>query len=128
MHIPPLALLQQVIDEGKLGLLREMYSQWPFFSVTLDMMEMVFAKADPRVAEFYEMMLVDKNLWEFGRDLRRCGNCDASMAGQQVAACTAEKYAPFKWDLCRCSLRGSRSSGACLRLDVRVPGGRIMPF
>ena len=28
-----------------------MYKEWPFFSVTLDMIEMVFAKADPRVAQ-----------------------------------------------------------------------------
>ena len=39
------------MDDGKLGLLQEMYATWPFFSVTLDMIEMVFAKADPRVAQ-----------------------------------------------------------------------------
>lgn len=48
-----------------------MYQSWPFFSVTLDMMEMVFAKADPRVAQFYEVALVDKSLWPFGEDLRK---------------------------------------------------------
>ncbi len=42
---------QAMIDEGKLGLLQQMYKEWPFFSVTLDMIEMVFAKADPRVAQ-----------------------------------------------------------------------------
>lgn len=31
----------------------------------------VFAKADPRVAEYYEKELVDKELWDFGKDLRR---------------------------------------------------------
>ena len=30
-----------MIDDGKLGLLQEMYASWPFFSVTLDMVEMV---------------------------------------------------------------------------------------
>ena len=40
-----------MIDEGKLPLLQQMYREWPFFSVTLDMVEMVFAKADPRVAQ-----------------------------------------------------------------------------
>lgn len=48
-----------------------MYANWPFFSVTLDMMEMVFAKADPRVAEFYEKSLVAEELWGFGKDMRQ---------------------------------------------------------
>jgi phosphoenolpyruvate carboxylase len=30
-----------MIDDGKLDLLQEMYHTWPFFSVTLDMVEMV---------------------------------------------------------------------------------------
>ncbi len=36
--------LQALVDDGKLEMLQEMYNSWPFFSVTLDMMEMVFAK------------------------------------------------------------------------------------
>ena len=63
--------VQALVDDGKLEMLQEMYNNWPFFSVTLDMMEMVFAKADPRVAQFYEAALVDKSLWPFGDDLRR---------------------------------------------------------
>lgn len=62
---------QGMIDEGKLDLLTDMYQNWPFFSVTLDMVEMVFAKADPRVAQFYERTLVEKELWGFGDDLRQ---------------------------------------------------------
>ncbi|KAL0034136.1 hypothetical protein WJX79_011096 [Trebouxia sp. C0005] len=62
---------QALVDDGKLEMLQEMYKSWPFFSVTLDMMEMVFAKADPRVAQFYEVALVDKSLWPFGDDLRK---------------------------------------------------------
>ena len=60
-----------MIDSGKLELLMDMYQNWPFFSVTLDMVEMVFAKADPRVAQFYERTLVEKQLWGFGDDLRQ---------------------------------------------------------
>ena len=30
-----------------------MFSNWMFFRVTLDMLEMVFAKADPRVVTMY---------------------------------------------------------------------------
>ena len=36
-----------MIDDGKLETLQEMYKTWPFFSVTMDMIEMVFAKASP---------------------------------------------------------------------------------
>ncbi|CAK0740175.1 hypothetical protein CVIRNUC_001230 [Coccomyxa viridis] len=61
---------EALIKEGKLGQLQQMYKEWPFFSVTLDMIEMVFAKADPRVAQFYETGLVDPKLWPFGDDLR----------------------------------------------------------
>ena len=56
--------------EGKLDLLQEMYQQWPFFGVTLDMVEMVFAKSDPSVHQFYERGLVDESLWGFGAELR----------------------------------------------------------
>ncbi len=31
----------------------------------------MFAKADPRVAQFYETGLVPKELWGFGEDLRK---------------------------------------------------------
>ena len=57
---------------GKLELLQEMYRDWPFFQVTLDMVEMVFAKADPRVSLLYEEHLVSKDLVPFGDTLRRC--------------------------------------------------------
>lgn len=46
-----MGVTQALIDDGKLGLLQQMYKEWPFFSVTMDMIEMVFAKADPRVAQ-----------------------------------------------------------------------------
>lgn len=59
---------------GKLELLQEMYQQWPFFQVTLDMVEMVFAKADPRVSLLYEEYLVDKELVPFGDNLRLCAS------------------------------------------------------
>lgn len=63
-------MLQAMEDQGKLNLLQEMYQQWPFFSVTLDMVEMVMAKSDPRVAQFYEASLVEKHLWSLGEELR----------------------------------------------------------
>ncbi len=54
-----------------LPLLQTMYQQWPFFKVTLDMVEMVLAKADPRIAVLYERELVDPELHEFGAQLRQ---------------------------------------------------------
>jgi phosphoenolpyruvate carboxylase len=48
-----------------------MYQQWPFFKVTLDMVEMVLAKADPRITVLYERELVDPELHEFGAHLRQ---------------------------------------------------------
>ena len=54
----------------KLELLQRMYREWPFFRVTLDMLEMVFAKADPRVSRFYVQGLVaDPELRAFSDEL-----------------------------------------------------------
>jgi len=47
-----------------------MYREWPFFKVTLDMVEMVLAKADPRITVLYERELVKPELHEFGGRLR----------------------------------------------------------
>lgn len=65
-------LSQKLVAAGKLQLLQDMYRQWPFFQVTLDMVEMVFAKGDPRVSLLYEEYLVDKELVPFGDNLRKC--------------------------------------------------------
>lgn len=51
-------------------MLREMYTQWPFFRVTLDLVEMVFAKGDPGIAALYDKLLVSPELWPFGEQLR----------------------------------------------------------
>lgn len=63
---------KKLVAAGKLQLLQDMYNQWPFFQVTLDMVEMVFAKGDPRVSLLYEEYLVDKELVPFGDNLRKC--------------------------------------------------------
>ena len=56
-----LSVPQEQIKKGNLAKLQQMYKEWPFFSVTLDMIEMVFAKADPRVAQ---VRLLASPLWE----------------------------------------------------------------
>lgn len=47
-----------------------MYASWPFFNGTLDLVEMVLAKADARLSEFYEKALVSEDLWPLGAHLR----------------------------------------------------------
>lgn len=60
------------IDKSKsnLKMLQEMYNQWPFFRVTIDLIEMVFAKGDPGIAALYDKLLVSKDLWPLGQKLR----------------------------------------------------------
>lgn len=53
-----------------LSMLQEMYNQWPFFRVTLDLVEMVFAKGDPEIAALNDKLLVSKDLWPVGEQLR----------------------------------------------------------
>jgi phosphoenolpyruvate carboxylase len=61
---------QEMKALGKMDTLRAMYAKWPFFKVTMDLIEMVLAKADPAVAAYYEKELVDPSLFEFGARLR----------------------------------------------------------
>lgn len=49
-------MLQAMIDDGKLELLQEMYKMWPFFGVTLDMIEMVFAKVGLTLLQCAEIL------------------------------------------------------------------------
>ncbi|XP_073150946.1 phosphoenolpyruvate carboxylase-like [Henckelia pumila] len=57
-------------DIKNLKMLQEMYNKWPFFRVTIDLVEMVFAKGDPGIAALYDQLLVSKDLWSFGQHLR----------------------------------------------------------
>ncbi|MEZ4315586.1 MAG: phosphoenolpyruvate carboxylase [Polyangiaceae bacterium] len=55
---------------GELPLLQEMAQRWTFFRSTLDLVEMVLAKADSGVAARYEALLVPPELASLGDDLR----------------------------------------------------------
>nr|BAC19851.1 phosphoenolpyruvate carboxylase [Eleocharis vivipara] len=57
-------------DVRNFQILREMYNEWPFFRVTLDLVEMVFAKGDPKIAAMYDKLLVSEELLPFGEKLR----------------------------------------------------------
>ena len=56
-------------EAGPAGL-REMYREWPYFRVLLDLMEMVLAKADPAIAAEYDRRLVPPHLQPLGQALR----------------------------------------------------------
>ncbi|KNA08285.1 hypothetical protein SOVF_163780 [Spinacia oleracea] len=57
-------------DSKNLPLLEKMYNEWPFFRVTIDLVEMVFAKGDPGIAALYDKLLVTEELLPFGERLR----------------------------------------------------------
>ncbi len=54
--------LKQAVEEGQLPLLQDMYQHWPFFTVYVDMLEMVLAKSDVNVAAHYEQVLAGSEM------------------------------------------------------------------
>ncbi len=63
--------LQQAGKDGKEPLLQEMIEQWPFFYFFMDMLDMVLAKADLRVAQYYDDCLASDEVKELGEELRK---------------------------------------------------------
>ena len=62
----------------------------------------VFAKADPRVAQFYETGLVPKELWGFGEDLRKKFHATKSVllkARTSLAACQCSRAAQDRLEM-----------------------------
>ena len=59
------------IDRGDRDLLRSMYRDWVHFRSTLNLIEMVLAKADPRIAAEYDRQLVPAGLQPIGHELRQ---------------------------------------------------------
>jgi len=61
----------QILKSDDGDKLREMYKEWPSFRTTVDMVEMVLAKSEPKVAQHYESMLVsDEKAKELGAEIR----------------------------------------------------------
>ena len=58
-------------ERGEQALIREMYAGWPFFRSTLDLIAMVLAESDARIAAEYDRRLVPDHLHDVGADLRR---------------------------------------------------------
>jgi len=67
------AALETALDSPEdTATVRTMAEQWPFFQGVIDMLEMVLAKADPRVAAWYEERLTgDADLKRLGDTLRQ---------------------------------------------------------
>lgn len=64
------AALQKMVDDGHLQQLREMSDNWPFFATRLNMLEMVYAKADGELSAYYDARLVPEELQNIGNELR----------------------------------------------------------
>lgn len=89
--------IMQVRDGGRGKALDEMYTAWPFFRVTMDMMAMVLAKGDEVTLTMYEAKLAPKELHPVGEELRgsfrRAREAvltivgDASILGSGAARC-----------------------------------------
>jgi len=64
------AALEEAIAAGHASELRAMYEGWPFFRSTLDLIEMVVAKASPEISALYDAALVPDALRPLGASLR----------------------------------------------------------
>jgi phosphoenolpyruvate carboxylase len=57
-------------ERGDRDRLRQMYREWPHFRSAVDLIEMVLAKADARIAAEYDRQLVGSDLRPLGAELR----------------------------------------------------------
>jgi phosphoenolpyruvate carboxylase len=64
------ALDQEMQEPSGVAELKEMVAEWPFLRSTLDLVEMVLAKALPDIAARYDALLVPEDLQSLGQDLR----------------------------------------------------------
>lgn len=62
--------LAEVLSTEDAQTLDEMFEQWPFFKTHIDMLEMVVAKGDARIARYYDQLLVPEPLKPLGHTLR----------------------------------------------------------
>ncbi len=62
--------LEVAIEKFGIDTLHEMNQTWPFFRTRLEMLEMVFCKADSWLSEHYEQGLVETQYRHLGETLR----------------------------------------------------------
>jgi phosphoenolpyruvate carboxylase len=63
--------LTDALDQEDAAVLDAMYREWPFFRSTIDLIAIVLAEAEPKIAAEYDRRLVPDALRPFGEDLRR---------------------------------------------------------
>ncbi|KAL0814473.1 hypothetical protein Bca101_070916 [Brassica carinata] len=63
--------LKGVCEKGHADDLQAMYKEWPFFQSTIDLIEMVLAKADIPIAKHYDEQLVSESRRGLGSELRK---------------------------------------------------------
>ncbi|MED5387254.1 MAG: phosphoenolpyruvate carboxylase [Pseudomonadota bacterium] len=89
-------------DPAQSGIVKEMATEWPFFQGVVDMLEMVLAKADLRVAAWYEERLAegDPNLARLGEVLRErlTGTVDA-LSGLTGRADLLDNNPVMRWSI-----------------------------
>src|SRR3954468_12533697 len=62
--------LEQALARGEREQLRQMYREWPYFRSVMQLIEMVLAKSDSRIAAEYDRRLVPASLQPLGAELR----------------------------------------------------------
>ncbi|MBK5259721.1 MAG: phosphoenolpyruvate carboxylase [Thermoanaerobaculia bacterium] len=62
--------VDSALEAAPIESLRAMYASFPFFRSTIDLIEMVLAKAESNIAEYYERLLVPQELRDIGQRLR----------------------------------------------------------
>eukprot|EP00283_Hemiselmis_rufescens_P000477 CAMPEP_0173470208 /NCGR_PEP_ID=MMETSP1357-20121228/77759_1 /TAXON_ID=77926 /ORGANISM="Hemiselmis rufescens, Strain PCC563" /LENGTH=970 /DNA_ID=CAMNT_0014438475 /DNA_START=30 /DNA_END=2942 /DNA_ORIENTATION=+ len=63
------AAIQAEIAAGNLATLQAMYKEWPFFQSTVELLEMVLAKTNKRIAGYYEKLLVPGELQSISKEV-----------------------------------------------------------
>ncbi|MCG8316704.1 MAG: phosphoenolpyruvate carboxylase [Pseudomonadales bacterium] len=64
------AALKSAFGDGKMDMLQEMEQHWPYFKMVIGMLEMVLAKTDPTIAQYYEQRLASSEYRSLGGELR----------------------------------------------------------
>ncbi|MCU1348925.1 MAG: phosphoenolpyruvate carboxylase, partial [Acidobacteria bacterium] len=62
--------VDSALEAGDAAMLATMLQEWPFFRSTIELLEMVLAKAEARIAEYYDRLLVPAALRDIGSSLR----------------------------------------------------------
>jgi len=62
--------LSQTLASNNAAVLDDMIAHWPFFKTHIDMLEMVVAKGDARIARYYDQLLAPDALKPLGQTLR----------------------------------------------------------